>query len=300
MDLVQGEVQAYFDDFDLDVSGLTYQALDQEIIRMGLKDNLVETLTARSSGYYRNPIKTIIAELINYPEIDYDENADLLYKLAGQAFNALKFNITNPDDIAQVIFQFKSAIAEKIYKQMKANFKLIATDYPEPKILPFVKIEQWNFSALANDGYKDYRSTIQPISAIPKYIFSGFEKACHFEYKFDSKTEQDLAFILENDKEVIKWLRPAPHQFHIYWDNNSKRYEPDFIVETAHEIYMIETKMLSQVEATDVISKKIAAEKYCKYVSVYADKHESKKWEYKIIPHHLVNRTVSLKFLVSQ
>lgn len=153
---------------------------------------------------------------------------------------------------------------------------------------------------MANDGYKDYRSTIQPISAIPKYIFSGFEKACHFEYKFDSKTEQDLAFIVENDKDVVKWLRPAPNQFHIYWDNNSKRYEPDFIVETADEIYMIETKMLSQVKATDVISKKIAAEKYCKYVSDYADKHEGKKWEYHIIPHHLVNRTVSLKFLLSQ
>ncbi|RYY07578.1 MAG: restriction endonuclease subunit R [Sphingobacteriaceae bacterium] len=300
MDLVQGDVQAYFDDFDLDISGLTYQALDQEIIRMGLKDNQVETLSARSSGYYGNSVKTIIAEIINYPEIDYDENADLLYKLANQAYKALQINLSNPDDINRVIFQFKAAIAEKIYRQMKANFKLIEPDYPEPKIFPFVVIEPWNFSALINNGYKDYREIVQPISAITKYIFRGFKKACHFEYKFDSKTEQDLAFILENDREVLKWIRPARNQFRIYWDNNSKRYEPDFIVETDNTIYMLETKMFSQVEASDVLAKKVAAEKYCMYASDYTYKHDGKKWEYTIIPHHRVNRTVSLKFLISQ
>lgn len=77
---------------------------------------------------------------------------------------------------------------------------------------------------------------------IPKFVFRGFEKACHFEYKFDSKTEQDFAYVLENEVNVRRWLRPAPNQFRIYWDNNSKRYEPDFVVETTNCIYMIETK----------------------------------------------------------
>ncbi len=72
-------------------------------------------------------------------------------------------------------------------------------------------------------------------------------KACHFEYKFDSKTEQDLALpVLEHDAKVIKWLRPAPNQFRIYWDNNSKRYEPDFVVETDTHIYLIESKAPKQ------------------------------------------------------
>lgn len=300
MDLVQTDVEAYFVDFELDVSEFSYQVLDQEIIRMGLRDNVVETISARSSGYYNNPVKVIIAEVINYPEIDYDDNADLLYKLAEQACAALKDNLSDAEQLSQVVFQFKAAIADKIYKQMKMNFKLSEPDYIEPKVLPFVRIEPWNFSALINSGYRDYREIVQPTNSIPKFIFRGFEKACHFEYKFDSKTEQDFAFILENDKNVIKWLRPSHSQFRIYWDNNSKRYEPDFIVEVVDTIYMIETKMTSQIDASDVLSKRKAAEKYCKYASDFTTQHGGKVWKFVILPHHLVNRTMSLAYLLSQ
>ena len=300
MDLVQGDVEAQFLDFDLDTSSLTYQALDEEIIRMGLRDKQVETLAARSSGYYGDPIKLIISEVINFPEIDYDTTSDLLYKLASQAYDALRSNLPNPDDINQVVFQFKVPIAEKIYQQMKANFQLSEQEYIEPRVFPFVKIEPWNFSALVTSGYRDYRDTIQPTSMISKYVFRGFEKACHFEYKFDSKTEQDLAFVLENDKSVLKWLRPATNQFRIYWNNNTKRYLPDFIVETADAIYMLEPKMSSQVEAADVQAKKAAAEKYCGYASAFTTKDGGKPWKYAVIPHNAVTRTSSLAFLLSQ
>lgn len=299
MDLVQGDVEASFDDFDLDTTGLTYQALDQEIIRMGLSDSIVDTLAARSSGYYGDPVKLIIAEVINFPEIDYDDNADLLYKLATQAVNALKENRSNPDDINQVIFQFKSSIAQKIYSQMKANFRLSEPEYETQKVLPFVRIEPWNFSALASAGYKNYKEIIQPTSTVPKFVFRGFEKACHFEYKFDSKTEQDLSFILENDTSVLKWLRPAPNQFRIYLNNSLKRYEPDFIVETEISIYIVETKMFSQIDANDVLQKRKAAEKYCKYASDYTLLHNGKQWKYIVIPHNIVTRSNSFQYLIS-
>ena len=139
---------------------------------------------------------------------------------------------------------------------MKQHFVLHSSDYVAPRVFPFIRIEQWSFSSLVNAGYKDYRDIVTPTSMIPKYVFRGFEKACHFEYKFDSKAEQDLAFVLENDATVIKWLRPAPHQFRIYWDNNSKRYEPDFIVETENTIYMVEVKRSDQTRRRNSIGKK--------------------------------------------
>lgn len=299
MDLVQGDVTASFTRFDLDTIDFNFQALEQEIIRMGLKDKMIETIKAKSSGSYGNPIKMIIAELIDYPEIDYDDNADLLYQLATQAYDTIKSKIEKVDELVQTIFQFKSAIAEKIYLQMKNHFVLHSPDYIAPNVYPFVKIEQWNFSALVNAGYRDYRDIISPVSLIPKYVFRGFEKACHFEYKFDSKTEQDLAFVLENDANVIKWLRPAPNQFRIYWDNNSKKYEPDFIVETASTIYMIETKALTNINDADVIAKKHAAEKYCKHATDYTSQHEGKAWKYVLLPHDQVSRTSSFDYLRS-
>lgn len=300
MDLVQGETRAEFKSFDLDVTGFNFQALEQEIIRMGLKDKQVETLKAKSSGSYGNPIKLIIAELIDYPEIDYDENAELLYHLASQAYEAIKANIAKEEELPSAIFQFKAAIAEKVYNQMKQHFVLHSADYVAPKVFPFIRIEQWSFSSLVNAGYKDYRDIITPTNSIPKYVFRGFEKACHFEYKFDSKAEQDLAFVLENDATVIKWLRPAPNQFRIYWDNNSKRYEPDFIVETGDTIFMIEVKRADQTEEENVLAKKVAAERYCKYASQYTAANDGKKWKYLILPHNEVSRTVSMSFLATK
>jgi type III restriction enzyme len=302
MDLVQGETRAEFKTFDLDIAGFNFQALEQEIIRMGLKDKQVETLKAKSSGSYGNPIKLIIAELIDYPEIDYDENAELLYHLASQAYEAIKSNIAKEEELPSAIFQFKAAIAEKIYIQMKTseNFKLHHTGYEAKRVLPFQRIEQWNFSALINAGYRDYRDIITPVGMVPKYVFRGFEKACHFEYKFDSKTEQDLAFVCETDNAVEKWMRPAPNQFRIYWDNNSKKYEPDFIVETQDGIYIVETKAESNLQDDDVLQKMTAAKKYCQYASEFTSANGGKKWTYLLVPHSAVSRTISFKFLIAQ
>ncbi len=215
------------------------------------------------------------------------------------AYEAINGNLDNPAKIKEVVFQFKQAIAEKIYNQMKAHFELSRPDYVKPNVLPFVKIEEHNFSALINSGYRDYREIIQPTSMIPKYVFRGFEKSCHLEYKFDSKTEQDLAFVLENDKSVLKWLRPATNQLRIYWDNNSKRYEPDFIIETENAIYMIETKAANEMQDIDVLAKKAAAEKYCKYATEYTLSNGGKPWKYLLIPHNQVTRTVRLDYLIS-
>lgn len=300
MDLVLGDITATFNHFDLDTSEFNYQALEQEIIRMGLLDKSIETLKAKSSGSYGNPIKNIISELINYSDVDYDDNADLLYHLANQAYNSIKDNIDKEDNISQAIFQFKSTIANKIYLQMKDNFTLSTPEHIAHKVLPFTGIEQWNFSALINSGYKDYREVVIPTISVPKYVFRGFEKACHFEYKFDSKTEQDLAFVLENDKKVLKWLRPAVNQFRIYWDNNSKRYEPDFIIETADTIYMVEPKSSANMMDPDVLAKKAAAIKYCKYATEFTSQNGGKPWKYLLVPHNEISRTINFDLLIAK
>lgn len=300
MDLVQGEVKAEFKFFDLDTRNLSYPALDQEIIRLGLKDKIVETLKAKSSGSYGHPIKMIIAELIDYPEIDYDDNAELLHHLATLAYNAVAENIEKKDELQQTIFQFKATIAEKIYQQMKSpeNYILHQSEHKAKSVLPFQEIMDWNFSAMINYGYKDYREVVPPAS-VPKLVFRGFKKACHFEYKFDSRTELDFSFVLENDDNVLKWLRPAPIQFRMYWDNNSKKYEPDFVVETADAIYMVETKAENELKNPDVMEKSIAGINYCKNATEYTSQNEGKSWHYLLIPHTAVSKTVSFNFLIA-
>jgi type III restriction enzyme len=78
----------------------------------------------------------------------------------------------------------------------------------------------------------------------------------------------------------MKWLRPAPNQFRIYWHHNSKIYEPDFVVETADCIYLIETKRADEISSNEVQAKAQAALKYCNYATEYTAEHGGKPWKY--------------------
>jgi type III restriction enzyme len=299
MDLVQGEVTASFEDFDLNSTDFTYEQLNEEIVRIGLKDRKMDIIEVKKGVYYGKPEKLLISELINFSEIDYDTNADLLHKLAKQAIAELLTNLKDGEDLNTLVFQWRGAIANKMYHQMMEHFKLHEPDYIKPNVKPFTKIEDWNFTTLKNEGRKDYRDDSFPAVQVPKYVFIGFEKSCHFEYKFDSRTEQTLAMILENDKEVMKWLRPAPNQFRIYWHHNSKIYEPDFVVETADCIYLIETKRADEIQSPDVQAKAQAALKYCNYAIEFTAEHGGKAWKYALIPHDQVSKTSSFKGVVS-
>ena len=299
MDLVQGEVTASFDDFDLDSSGFNYDQLNEEIVRIGLKDKKTDFIDVKKGVYYGKPEKLLISELINFSEIDYDKNSDLLHKLAKQAIAELQSNLKDGEDMNTLVFQWRQLIANRMYLQMMENFKLHEPDYIKPNVKPFTKIEDWNFTTLKNEGRKDYRDDSFPASQVPKFVFRGFEKSSHFEYKFDSRTEQTLSFILENDKEVIKWLRPAPNQFRIYWKHNSRIYEPDFVVETADCIYLLEPKASNEVNSDDVQSKAQAALKYCNYATEYTAEYGGKPWKYALIPHDQVTKTSSFKGVVS-
>ena len=101
MDLVQGEARAQFKPFDLDSNGFNFQALEQEIIRMGLKDKQVETLKAKSSGIYNNPTEKLMLLLIDYPEIDSsdEELMELVSRLSNEAINAIVHGLSNRVDV---------------------------------------------------------------------------------------------------------------------------------------------------------------------------------------------------------
>ena len=128
-----------------------------------------------------------------------------------------------------------------------------------------------------------------------KYIFRGFLKSYYLIYKFDSSTELDFANLLENDDKVLKWLRPVPNQFRIYWGNGAHMYEPDFVVETADNIYMIETKAEKDINDDDVKEKMKAAMDYCAIVS----KEASKSWQYVLIPHNTISRTMQFEYVIA-
>lgn len=296
----KADIQCGFHDFNLDVSSLNYQPVSEEIIRRTLRTNESEILQSAGVGIVRDtPINIVINELINYPEVDYDREADLLYKLAGQAIEKMRKD-HNEEELRNIVLYHKREIGQYIYAQLQNNFYLEDADYEEPIVYPFTKIEPHNFSKYTADSIHLYSETIEPTSAIPTKVFGGFKKACHNLYKYDSKAEKDLVTILEKDNDAIKWLRPSQAQFSIYWLHNSRRYTPDFIVETNDTIYMVEIKAERDIDEAEVRLKAEAGEKYCEIVSEYNLHNGGKKWKYILIPHTAVAVNMGFKGLVDR
>ena len=299
---VQKEVfKAEYRWFDLDTRiGFDLPALQDELIRVsiGVGEQSVETIQIQSGRKFETPINVIVSALIDYDDIDYDENSELLYHLAGQALEAISANLEDKDTLAKVIHDFKKAIASSIYDQMKRHFVMQSTGYVKPKVLPFTGIVPQNVKEIERYGRTNYQTVIAP-SHLRKYIFTGYLKSYYAEYKFDSKTEHDFSFVLENDKKVLRWLRPAREQFSIYWSNGSKRYEPDFIVETADAIYMIETKAAVNISNEEVQQKKQAAEEYCRHASEFTAEYGGKPWRYILLPHDIIDRTANFEYLIA-
>lgn len=292
-----------FRDFELDTNFLNYQPVSEEILRKTLREQEIDIIAGNHFGGIKNdsPENLIVNELINFPEIDYDEQTEFLFKLANSAVNKFR-QYLNDVDLINVVQYHKSEIGRFIYQQMMEHFYVEAAEFEKPVIdvKAFTKIEDHNYSKFTQDQIHDFKETINPASAIPTKIFTGFRKAYHLLYKFDSKTEKDFSIILEQDNDVEKWLRPAHNQFRIYWAHNSKQYHPDFVVEGKTAIYIIETKKLDDMNSVEVNDKARAAIEYCKYASEYTSANDGKPWKYVQIPHNAVQTNMSFKYLVEK
>jgi len=289
-----GDIKHGFHDFDLDPRNLNFQPVSEEILRQSLKDNSQEIIQGKGRIISDTNENILVNELVNYPEVDYDSQSDLLFKMSSQVIEKFKTYL-NDDDLYNVVLYNKREIGRFIFSQMMLNFYIDEAKYEEPVVYPFERILDHNYSKYTQDKIHLYTDTITPTSLIPGLLFSGFSKAYHHSYKFDSKTEKDFSIILEQDKTVLKWLRPAKNQFRIYWKHNSKQYSPDFVVETAESIYLVETKKEGDIDATDVQEKANAALEYCKHATDYTIVNSGKPWKYLLIPHNQVNISMSFK-----
>ena len=118
---------------------------------------------------------------------------------------------------------------------------------------------------------------------IQSVLFDGIKKGVFSAAKFDSQPELVLARVLEVDADVLNWLRPAPQEFNITY-NHGRKYEPDFVVETADTVYLVEVKGEDKLNDPDVIAKKKRGVRYCEVASRWGKANGYKQWRYLFIP----------------
>ena len=290
----------FFEDFDLDLSKFNQKPTDNEILIRNLIDSSDQEIL--DGGYINfdavNPNKTIVEELRKKSEIDYESNNELLFKLINSltSFFSDKYGI---EAMKNIVMMYKIEISNEIYSQMLKHFVrnegLIKEEvFTDRKTnIP----SNYNYSIIKNifDKYDSERD-----GKITSVLFDGIKVGVFSTAKFDSMPELILARLLERETDYIKtWLRPSPNEFNITY-NNGKRYEPDFVVETKSNVFLIEVKADKDLEDSDVIAKKERAISYCKLVSKWAGNNGLKKWDYVLIPSSKISENSTFKHLCEQ
>lgn len=266
--------------FDLDLTEFTHVPIKNELLIQNLEDmqdrQRIKGDAIDFDGY--NPKKVILEQLRAKPEIDYEKCSTLLFKLITQLCDHYA-DLYNTNGMQNIVMMYKRDIGNKIYQQMMRHF------YCENGFLQeeVIGTRDYNLQQTYQHEkpvglYDDFTEDIRSV------LFTGIKHGVFDTAKFDSKEgELALARVLDSDHDVLNWLRPHPKEFNITY-NHGHFYEPDFVVETKHIIYLVEVKGEDKLNDPDVIAKKKRGVQYCEVASRWGRANGYKEWRYLFIP----------------
>lgn len=293
----KGEVKSWFEPFTLDLSTIKFPAPSKDLWVHNLRTNQGEAVTVSNDGAREKRMEDyVVSGLVDYDDVSYDTNADLLYDLATQTVTHLR-SYLGDEEVWQVLHFHQKDLAQFIHAQMHKHFREEVVGYDVVISKSFTELKDSAYTAKQGEQPLDFRLSPADKSNMAKYLFSGFQKCLSPVQKFHSDSERRLAVILERDS--IKWTKPAKGQFQmIYRDGaDQAEYVPDFVAETETTIYMLEPKAKNELDDHIVQTKKTVAETWCQNASDYNAKHGGKPWKYALIPHDIIADNMSLERL---
>jgi type III restriction enzyme len=279
-----GEVATGFHPFKLGTLP-NFQPGQREIVGQELRTNEQFTMSRESGVKEQRFEDYIVKNLIDFDDIDYFTQSELLYDLAGQAVAHYKAQNYSDAELHEVFDTYGSELARLIRAEMLAHFWEEATAYEVQVSRGFTELKPCNYTAVAGQTAHHYRETVADLGKIKQMLFGGFSRCLYPLQKFDSDTERRFAVILERD--ALKWFKPAKGQFQIYYKLGSEQpeYIPDFVAETDSMILMVETKKRDDLSSDEVKSKAAAAVRWCSHASAHTATVGSKPWRYLLVPH---------------
>jgi type III restriction enzyme len=284
-----GDLTVGYKDFDLDYSSVHYPPVAKDLLIQRLTDNQRFRIVS-GDGVVQEPRleNYIVRGLIDMDDISYDDHAQLLYKLAGQLVRHIQSYLPNEDDVRNVLQYHQSDLVRLVHTQMNQHYVEKATEYQVTVARGFQRLSSSSAEVELGKEARNFRQPVEDKLYIRSLVFTGFSKCLYPAVKFDSDPERRFATILEDDNDVVKWLRPSKNLLRIQYAEEDN-YNPDFIVETKSSRYLCEIKRASDVETTNVQKKAKAATEWCERASSESDK----PWRYVLVPHDVVqiNRT---------
>ena len=238
-----------------------------------------------------NTLACMLLDCDALSEISVDEDADYILDVVNQYLALID---GSEEDKKKIVRRYAKLIIEDIVKQIHDNMdrQTYYTHIIQKDLIVFRKAVK---NVRADGGEVNYRKAIANKSEIKKYVFNGYKKSYYNTNAFDSDPERLFSVILEDDNEVIRWIKPPLNQLGLFWQAG-QQYNPDFLVEISTTKYMIEVKAKNEVKNPEVIGKAKEGIKWCKYASLVD--FDKKAWEYKLIADDIISSGNTLKYIL--
>lgn len=219
-----------------------------------------------------NTLSCMLLDAIS--ELSYDD-ADFVIDVVEQYLSQIPGDEENK---RRIVRRYATLIVSDIRKQVYEHMDKETEDVHivQKDLILFRKFVK----NVKDEGKVKFDKPFSDKSNIKKYLFTGYKKSYYPANAFDSDPERIFSVILEEDPDVIRWIKPPLNQLGLFW-KAGQQYNPDFLVETSSGKFMVEVKAANEVTQEEVISKAREGIKWCKFAST-ADP-DQKKWEYKLI-----------------
>ena len=238
-----------------------------------------------------NTLACMLLDCDALSEISVDEDVDYILDVVQQYLAQIE---GGDEDKNKIVRRYAKLIIEDIVKQIHANMdrKTFYTHVIQKDLIVFRKAVK---NVRADGGEVNFRKSIANKSEIKKYVFNGYKKSYYNTNAFDSDTERLFSVVLEDDADVIRWIKPPLNQLGLFWQAG-QQYNPDFLVETSTTKYMVEVKAKNEVKNPEVVGKAKEGIKWCKYATMVD--FDKKSWEYKLITDDVIAVGNSLKYIL--
>ena len=260
------EVQRTIADFEVAMAKIErFDAINQQLLSV-VDAQILEVNDAM------NTLACMLLDTIS--ELSYDD-ADFVIDVVEQYLAQIPGDEENK---RRIVRRYASLIVADIRKQVYEHMDRKTQDVHiiQKDLILFRRFVK----NVKEDGKVRFDMPFADKSNIRKYLFTGYKKSYYPANAFDSDTERLFSIILEEDPDVIRWIKPPLNQLGLFW-KAGQQYNPDFLVETTSGKFMVEVKALNEVTSEEVVSKAREGIKWCRFASTADPDH--KKWEYKLI-----------------
>ena len=233
----------------------------------------------------RNTLACMLLDSIS--ELSYDD-ADFIIDVVEQYLSQIP---GDEEEKKKIVRRYAGLIVNDIKEQIYTHMDRKTQDIyiVQKDLIVFRKFVK----NVKKNGQVRYDKPFTDRSNIKKYLFTGYKKSYYPANAFDSDTERQLSVILEEDPDVIRWIKPPLNQLGLFW-KAGQQYNPDFLVETTTGKYMVEVKALNEVNNEEVVSKAREGIRWCTFASTADPDH--KTWEYRLISDDNINPGNTCKY----